>query len=57
MVKVKDKSAAVLTIKDAPKMTTQGRKDIAAWLRRQATQLLKHGPLYADRFTGRYIYR
>ena len=51
------KSAAVVTIRNAPAMTKRGRKAIAAWLRRHATFLEKHGNEYSTRFTGRYLYR
>ena len=53
----KDKSAAVLTIKDAPKMSEKGRKAIALWLRRQAGFLLKHNKQLANRYTARYLYK
>ena len=53
----KDKTAAILTIKDAPKMNSKGRKRIAAWLRSRAALLEKHADLMATRFTSRYIYR
>lgn len=53
----KDKSAAVITIKSPGKMTKSGRRDIATWLRKHASMLLKHGDEYTDgRFTGRFIY-
>lgn len=52
-----DKSAAIVTIKEADKMTAKGRKAIAAWLRRQAAFLEKHGNEYSARFTARYLYR
>ncbi len=53
----KEQTAAVLTIYKAPKMSPQGRKDIAEWLRRQAKALIKDGKLYTPtRFTARYIY-
>ena len=54
---MKEQSAAILTIKDASKMTKHGRKAIAAWLRRHATFLVKHGDEFAPRFVGRYMYR
>jgi hypothetical protein len=53
----KEKSAAILTIKDAPQMSAKGRKQIAAWLRRQAQFLEGHGPEFANRFTARYMCR
>ena len=53
----KEKSAAILTIKDAPAMTRKGRKDIASWLRRQAQFLEQHGQEFSHRFTGRYLYK
>ena len=53
----RDKSAAVLTIHHAGDMTSKGRKDIARWLRRQASMLLREAEKYAPRFTARYLYR
>ena len=54
----KEKSAAILSVFKAPEMTKKGRKDIAAWLRRQATNLLRYGDKYSEtRFTARYLYR
>lgn len=52
-----EKSAAIVTVKDASKMTPKGRRSIAAWLRMQADNLEKDGHLYATRFTGRYLYK
>ena len=52
-----EKTAAVLTIRDAPKMTMKGRKRIAAWLRSRAVLLEKNGDLLASRFTARYLYK
>ena len=54
---MKDKSAAVLTIKDAPRMSPKGRREVAAWLRRHADMLVEEGKNYSKRFTGRYLYR
>lgn len=52
------KSAAVVTIHGAPAMTPRGRLQIATWLRRQASILLKDGKKYTPgRFTARYLYR
>lgn len=52
-----EKSAAILTILKADKMTPKGRKDIAGWLRQHAAWLTRHGDEYSPRFTGRYLYR
>lgn len=52
----KAKSAAIVTIRDAARMTARGRRDVAAWLRRTASFLVKHGDQYSSRFTGRYMY-
>jgi hypothetical protein len=52
-----EKSAAVLTIKDAGNMTPEGRKEVADWLRQCAKTLVKHGKDYAPRFRARYLYR
>lgn len=51
-----EKSAAVLTIKDAAKMTTGGRRAVAAWLIRQAESLAKDGKEYDGTFRARYLY-
>jgi hypothetical protein len=53
----KEKAAAVLTLKDADKMTAKGRRQIAAWLRKQADALQAEGNNYASRFRARYLYR
>lgn len=53
---MKEYSAAIVTIKDAPSMTKRGRKAIAKWLRNHAQWLEQDGDKYAKRFTGRYIY-
>lgn len=54
---VKDKSAAILTIKDASMLTPTGRKALVAWLRKQAHFLDRHSSEYASRFTARYLYK
>lgn len=55
--KTSPKSAAVISIFSAPKMTAKGRRQIAAWLRRHADMLVKEGKNYTEgRFTGRYLY-
>lgn len=53
----KPKSAAVLTIIDAPNMTPSGLKSIAKWLHDQAHALAREGKLYGPRMTTRYLYR
>lgn len=55
-MKGKEKSAAVVTVFRADEMTPRGRRQIAAWMRRQASMLEKEGKNYAKRFTGRYLY-
>lgn len=52
-----EKSAAVLTIKDAQRMTPKGRKDVAEWLREQARFLVEFGTEYAPRYRSRYMDR
>lgn len=53
-----EKSAAILTIKGAGRMSPKGRKAIVAWLRRQASFLAQHSKDYSTgRFTARYLYR
>lgn len=51
-----EKSAAILTIKDAAKMTPKGRRDIAAWLRARAKDLVEVGSQLHSTFRARYIY-
>jgi hypothetical protein len=48
-------SVARLTIHKGSAMSAQGRKDIAAWLRRQARDFDNLGNIYSDRFTARYL--
>lgn len=50
-----EKIAASVTIHDAADKTPEGRKKIAAWLRRHANDLIKDGDNYANRFRGRYV--
>jgi hypothetical protein len=52
----KYKSAAVVTIHDAPNMSKRGKSQIAYWLRRQADMLEREGHNLAKRFTARYQY-
>lgn len=55
-VRLLEKSAAVLTLREVPKMTNSGRRQIAAWLRRQADDLVKLGDQYGPVLRARYIY-
>lgn len=55
--KAREKSAAVLTVRDVPAMTRKGRKAIATWLRNHATTIEFRGNLLANRYTARYLYR
>lgn len=50
------KSAAIVTIYDAARMTKAGRKRIAKWLRSRADLLENHGDLMASRFVSRWLY-
>jgi hypothetical protein len=57
-MKAQKKSAAIVTINAPGKMTKTGRKAIADWLRRTATDLYKLGDRYTEtRFTARYLYK
>ncbi len=56
--KRKERSAAIVTIHDAPNMTPKGARDIAAWLERTA-KMLRDGEarkVLAGRFRARYLY-
>ena len=46
---------AILTVRRAAEMHPELRKDIATWLRRQATYLEKDASYYAPVFRARYI--
>jgi hypothetical protein len=57
MPKRNEKSAAVLTIFGPGRMTIEGRKALATWLRRQANNLVGDDFNYTrGRFTARYLY-
>lgn len=53
----KEQSAAVVTIKDAARMTKRGKKAIADWLRRCAKFVEKDGEAFAGVCRMRYLYR
>lgn len=55
-MKTKHKSAAILTVFDAAKMSAKGRRDIIRWLERQADTLKYHHNELANRWTARYLY-
>lgn len=55
-MKSKDKTAAIVTVFRAPDMSTNGRRRIAEWLRRQASVLERNASKLARRYTARYIY-
>lgn len=52
----KEKMAASITIHEPDRMTHQGRKDIATWLRKQANMLIKEGDNYSTHFRAAYYY-
>lgn len=55
---MKQQSAAILTIKNAPAMSTKGRRAIARWLIKQAQSLVVEGKNYPPgRFTARYLHQ
>lgn len=51
------KEAARVVILRGSDMTLRGRRQIAAWLRRQAKFLERHGDELAPRFTARWLYK
>ncbi len=53
----KPKSAAVLTIFDAPNMSPSGLRAVAKWLHDRARALIRDGKLYGPRLTTYYLYR
>ena len=51
------KTAATLTIHGPGRMSKAGRRDIANWLRRHASMLVKEGDKYTEgRFRGGFHY-
>jgi len=50
-----DFARATLTIHRADEVDPERRRELAAWLRRQATDLVKDGSNYAPRFTARFL--
>jgi triphosphoribosyl-dephospho-CoA synthetase len=52
-----EKCAAIVTIRDADKMSEAGRERIADWMRQQAEQLVTEGHTYDGTFRGKYLYR
>lgn len=47
---------ARFTIKDASRLTPEGVKEVATWLRAQAKFLAKEAPKFSKRFTARFYY-
>lgn len=50
------KTAATVNVIDGAKMTVAGRKSVALWLRRRASDLERNGAMYAPRCRSRYVY-
>ena len=53
---MKERTAAVLTIRAPERMTKRGRKAIAGWLKRQARHFIARGDRYAKNYKAKYIY-
>jgi len=54
--KRKERFAATITVKRPDQLTKQGAKDIAAWMRRIAKDLVELSPKMAKVFRARYCY-
>ena len=52
---MKEKSAAIVTIKEPDRLTKKGRQDIAKWLR-QTARYLETDKLCGPTFRSRYLY-
>jgi acetylglutamate kinase len=50
------KAAAIITLRDADKMSNEGRKEVAAWMRETAKSLVKDGNVYSGEIRFRYLY-
>jgi hypothetical protein len=53
---MKCKAAAIITIHRPADMSPSGRRAVAAWIKKQATFLLKYSKELSPRFTARYLY-
>lgn len=53
---ISEKFAARVVLYDASQYSPQGAKDIATWLRKQATLVLKERAKLSKRFTAKYYY-
>lgn len=53
----KEKCVAVVTIREAAKMSEESRKAIAEWLRMHADMIVEEGHNYDRVFRGHYHYR
>ena len=56
MKKTTDRVAVIVTVRDAAKWTNKGRREVAAWLRRQAEGLEQSGEAYTGTCRMRYLY-
>lgn len=55
-VKVEDlKLIASFSVKRAGEMTKEERKEVATWLKGEASKLMKFGKDYSKRFTARFF--
>lgn len=54
-VEKKSLNLASVSFNDAAKMNAATKKDIANWLRRVGTALMKEGSSYAPKFVSRYM--
>lgn len=52
----KDKCAAILTIIDGSRMTKRGRKEIAAWIKKQAIYFENYPESFSGKIRLRYLY-
>jgi len=52
-----EKSAVIITFKNASEFSKEGRKDIANWLRQQAKDLIRYGDNYSKVCRARYLYK
>ena len=54
-MKQKNKTIAKLYIDGSPKMTHEGRQEVAEWIANQAKSLVENGAGYSSVFVARYI--
>ena len=54
--KSKTQCAAVVTVRDAKRWSKRGRREVAAWIRKQADMIEQYSEAYEGTCRMRYLY-